>query len=71
MSPRALINRLYHFRGKQIIDCIDKIQTIADLSGYTVNVMDPAFNVGPIDNDPYRLNIRTDGNSVITSFTVG
>jgi hypothetical protein len=51
--------------------CIDSIQLHASAAGYSVNIMDPEFNTGSIDNDPRRLNVRTDKNGVITSFTVG
>ena len=69
MSDHALIRNLQPFIGKQIIDHIDEIKSIAD--GYSVNVMDPVFNGLAIDNEPKRLNVRTDKDSVITSFTIG
>jgi hypothetical protein len=67
----ALIASLAPFKGRQIITCIDDIQIIADAHSFSVNIIDPAFNTGSIDNDPKRLNVRTDENSVITSFTIG
>jgi hypothetical protein len=63
--------KLLHFKGKQIIDCADQIEAIAERLGYAVNVMDPAFNGPSIDEEPNRLNVRTDKNSIITSFTIG
>jgi len=59
------------FKGKQIIGAIDTIKAIAEPLGYKVNVMDIVFNVVSIDNDYQRLNVRTDKDSVITSFTIG
>lgn len=59
------------FEGKQIIECSDDVQTIARHHGLYVNVMDPAFNTSPIDNDANRLNIRTDHEPKIVSFTIG
>lgn len=65
----ALTEKLARFKGKQIVNCFDDIAKIAD--GFTVNIIDPEFNTGSIDEDSRRLNIRTDGNSIITSFTIG
>jgi hypothetical protein len=67
----ALIAELQPYTGKQLIDAIDNIQSIADAHGYSVNVIDPDFNTTSIDNEATRLNVRTDKNSIITSFTVG
>jgi len=64
------LNQLHAFKGKQIIDVIDEINTLVG-PDVTVNIMDPLFNLGPIDHDPRRLNIRTDADSRITSFSVG
>lgn len=71
MTVHTLMRELAPFKGKQIIDCIDAIQKIADSARYSVNVMDPKFNVSFIVEDFRRLNVRTDADSVITSFTVG
>lgn len=65
----AVIAKLTRFEGKQVIACFDEIAKIA--AGYTINIIDPEFNTGSIDEDSRRLNIRTDGNSIITSFTIG
>lgn len=69
MTARSLIAKLHSFKGKQIIDCIDAITALA--AGYSVNVMDPEINNGSIDEEPRRLNVRTDKNSKITSFSIG
>jgi hypothetical protein len=69
MTVNDLIQALQPLKGKRASDCIDDITKIA--RGYVINVMDPLFNVGPIDNDPSRLNVRTDEDSRITSFTIG
>lgn len=71
MTAHTLIQKLRPFKGKQIIDCIDAIKAIAEPLRYSVNVMDPDYNVSSIDSDYSRLNVRTDRDSVITSFTVG
>lgn len=71
MTAPALIAELDRFKGKQIITCIDDIQTAADAHGYSVNIIDPEFNTASIDNEATRLNVRTDRDSVITSFTIG
>lgn len=71
MTAPALIAELDRFKGKQIITCIDGIQAIADAYGFSVNVIDPEFNTASIDNEATRLNVRTDRESVITSFTIG
>lgn len=71
VTARVLIEKLQPFIGKQIIACTDDIESIAHALGYSVNIIDPQFNTGSIDQEPTRLNIRTDKDSVITSFTVG
>ena len=71
MTAHTLIEKLVRFKGEEILDAIDDIQRIAHAHGYTVNVIDPEFNTGSIDNDFSRLNVRTDKESVITSFTIG
>lgn len=71
MTAHSLIDKLDRFKGKQIKDAIDEITSIADQYEFVVNVMDPLFNTASIDNEPNRLNVRTDKDSVITSFTIG
>ncbi len=71
MSERALMAELQPYLGSKLIDYADEIETIAGGLGYSVNVLDPEFNTGSIDNEPTRLNVRTDRQSVITSFTIG
>lgn len=67
----VLIASLARFKGRQIITCCDDLESIAHKAGLSVNIIDPAFNTGNIDNDPTRLNIRTDENSIIKSFSIG
>jgi hypothetical protein len=70
VTARALIHKLQTFKGRQIKDVADQIAAIA--IGYRVNVMDPEINNrNSIDNESDRLNVRTDKDSVITSFTIG
>jgi hypothetical protein len=71
MTAHTLIEKLVRFEGEELLDVIDEIERIARASGYTINVIDPQFNTGSIDNDFSRLNIRTDKDSVITSFRIG
>jgi hypothetical protein len=71
MTAHTLMPKLRPFKGRQIIDCVDEIKAIAGPLGYSVNVMDPTYNVVSLDSDYRRLNVRTDENSVITSFTLG
>lgn len=72
MTHLNVMSELHPFMGKQIIDCSKDIEIIARYHGLRVNVMDPKINnKNSIDNEPDRLNVRTDKNSVITSFTIG
>lgn len=71
MSHLGIMIELYRFKGKQIIECFNDIQEIALQYGLHVNVMDPEINKVNIDNEPDRLNVKTDKDSVITSFTIG
>lgn len=71
MSLASLMADLQRFVGRHIIDCIDQITAIAKQHRYSVNVIDPEFNVGSIDNDDSRLNVRTDKDSVVKSFSIG
>jgi hypothetical protein len=71
MNAHTLIEKLGPFQGEELIDVLDEIQRIAVAHGYSVNVIDPEFNTGSIDQDFSRLNVRTDKESIITSFTIG
>jgi hypothetical protein len=71
MSARTLMAKLQPFEGKRLIDCIDEIKAISESMRYSVNVVDPAFNIFNIDNDYSRLNVRTNAAGTITSFTIG
>lgn len=66
-----MFSQLRAFIGKQIIDCEADIERIAKAHGYTVNVMDPTFNNSNIMTDPHRVNIHTDGDSIIRSVSIG
>lgn len=67
----VLIATLARFKGRQIKDCADDIETVARRAGFSVNIIDSVFNTGSIDTDPKRLNVVTDENSVITSLNIG
>lgn len=71
MTSSALLAELDPLKGRQLIECIDEIKSIAGGHRFSVNVRDPEFNVVSIDRDYRRLNVLTDANSVITSFTIG
>jgi len=71
MTAHTLIEKLIRFEGYDLIDALDEIERIAKFHGYSVNVIDPEFNTGSIDQDFSRLNVRTDKESIITSFTIG
>jgi hypothetical protein len=71
VKAHAIIEALQSCIGKQLIEAIDEVERIAAARRYSVNVIDPQFNVGSIDEDDRRLNVRTDNTSVITSFTIG
>jgi hypothetical protein len=66
MSP--LIHRLEIYKGCKINDCIDAIIQVS--AGYSVNVMDPTINIGPIDNNNHRLNVKTE-DGIVKSFSIG
>jgi hypothetical protein len=71
VSHLDVMIELAPFRGKTLIDCFSDINQIARAHGLTVNVMDPLFNNTLIDEEPRRLNVRTDKNGIIKSFTIG
>ena len=71
MNAHTLIEKLVRFEGADLLDVIDDIEGIASRNGYRVNVIDPDINTGSIDHDFSRLNVRTDKDLVITSFTIG
>jgi hypothetical protein len=71
VTVSSLMRELQPFKGKQIIECIDAITAIASERHYSVNVMDPEFNVSFINDDTRRLNVQTDKESEIIAFTVG
>ena len=64
-----MMHRLEGFKGEPVEDCIDKISQVA--FGYEINVMDPTVNIGPIDNENRRLNVKTNSSGIITGFTIG
>lgn len=66
-----MFDELRPFVGSTLIASIDAIEGIAAAHRYSVNVIDPQINIGSIDEDPKRLNVRIDDASVITLFTIG
>jgi hypothetical protein len=71
VSHLDVMTELAPFRGKRLTACFPDINQIAQAHGLTVNVMDPLFNNTLIDEEPRRLNVRTDKNGIIKSFTIG
>jgi hypothetical protein len=71
MNHLAVMMELAPFKGKALTACFADINQIALAYGLTVNVMDPTFNTGSIDEEPRRLNVRTYKNGIIKSFTIG
>lgn len=71
MSRASLMASLHPFVDKPVLYYVDMIKTIAERHRYSVNIIDPEFNVGSIDNDESRLNVRTDKDGVIKSFSIG
>jgi hypothetical protein len=71
MSRASFMAELQAFIGHAIIECADAIETIAKRHKYSVNVLDPEFNKGSIDNDESRLNVRTNRVGAIISFSIG
>lgn len=59
------------FLNAHLNRAVDSINLHASAAGYSVNIQDPEFNTGSIDQDPRRLNVLTDKSGVITAFTVG
>lgn len=71
MSRASLMADLQKYVGHAIIECADAIEAIAKHHRYSVNVIDPDFNPGSIDNDESRLNVRTNRDGVVISFSIG
>jgi hypothetical protein len=71
MSRAALMAELQTYIGHAIIECADAIEKIAERHKYSLNVIDPDFNIGSIDNDESRLNVRTNRDGVVISFSIG
>jgi hypothetical protein len=70
MSRAALMADLQTFIGHAIIECEDKIEEIAKLHKYSVLVkgFESPRN---LDNDESRLNVRTNRDGVVISFSIG
>ncbi len=71
MTRHPLMDAMRPFVGKPLLTSIDEIMKIAAAHRFTTNIIDPQFNPGSIDEDPLRLNVRTDKDSMITMFTIG
>jgi hypothetical protein len=71
VSRPPVLDHLRPFVGKTLIESIDEITRIAASHRYTVNIVNPQFRKVDIDEEPLRLNVRTDKDSMITMFTIG
>ena len=71
MSRPPVLDQLRPFVGKTLIESIDEITRIAASHRYTVNIVNPQFKRVDIDEEPLRLNVRTDKDSMIIMFTIG
>ncbi len=71
MSKAALLADVAQYVGHAIIECEAAIKEAAEKNRFTVNVMDPDFNTNPIMKDDSRLNVRTNRDGVVLSFSVG
>jgi hypothetical protein len=71
VSHLAVMIELAPFKGKLVSACFRDINEVARAHGLTVNIMDPDFNTASIDEEPRRLNVRTDRAGVVKSFTIG
>jgi hypothetical protein len=69
MNHLAVMLELAPFRSRSITNCIKDINEIARYHGLIVNIID--MKTGSIDEDPRRLNVRTDQRGLIKSFTIG
>lgn len=71
MSRPPVLDQMRPFVGKMLIESIDEITRIAASHRYTVNIVNPQFKKVDIDEEPLRLNVRTDKDSMIIMFTIG
>jgi hypothetical protein len=73
VSAPAFIGDLnLRFVGEKLDDkAFNEIQAIVLHHHCILNVMDPVFNTTNIDNEDNRVNVRTDANFMIKSFTIG
>lgn len=71
MSKASLLADVAQYVGHAIIECADAIEAIAKKNRFTVNILDPDYNTGSIDADGSRLNVRTNREGVVLSFSVG
>ena len=71
MSKAAMLADVAKYVGHAIIECEAAIKAIAKRNHYSVNVMDPDFNTSPIMSDGSRLNVRTNRDGEVISFSVG
>lgn len=71
MSQAALMADVHAFVGKPLLNCIDKIEASAKRNRYEVLIKghDAPPNIDA--NDESRLNVRTDKDGVIVSFSIG
>lgn len=70
MGAQYVLDKFKKFEGKQLIDCADEIQNIANENGLLFNSRDPDAP-RDIDRESNRLNVRVDADFKILKFTLG
>jgi hypothetical protein len=70
-APRFIDDLNLNFVGKKLDESYNEIQTIVTDHHCELNVMDPVFNTVNIVNQNNRVNVRTDKDFIIKSFTIG
>jgi len=71
MSAQHILEKFKKFEGRQLIDCADEIQALANELDLLFDAMDPEINKSSIDVESNRLDVRTDNDSKIISFKLG
>lgn len=70
MGAQYVLDKFKKFEGKQLIDCADEIQRMANECGLKFNPRDPDAP-RDIDRESNRLNVRVDDDFKILRFTLG
>jgi len=71
VSRHPLMEAVKPFIGLPVLTSIDEIIRIAGIHKCRVNIIDPQYNPCSIDEEPDRLNVRTNRDGNIWLFTIG